>query len=136
MRETLFSEDFLTLDYLDDFNMLMTTWSGYVDFDSCLSGNIRVKESIKRNQSIALLSDMSKVQSITKDVQHFLLEEQHYQLANQGLRFHAIVLPAQWFGKTPEKISIPSANDGKRLEIVFFDSARIAGLWLKMKIEM
>jgi hypothetical protein len=134
MRETLFSEDFLTLDYLHEFNMFMTTWSGYVDFESCVAGHTRIKESVKRTQFNTLLSDMSKVQSITKDVQTFLLEEQHYQLANLGLRFHAIILPTQWLGKTPERVFIPSANDSKRLEVVFFDSARMAGLWLKMKI--
>ena len=135
MRETLFSEDFFVLDYLHDLNILMTNWYGHVDFESCMIGYNRVKESVKRNQINALLSDMSKMQFVGQDVQHYLLEEQHDQLAKQNLRFHAIILPTEWVGKTTEKIFIPSTDDGQGLETIFFDSARKAGAWLKTKIE-
>jgi hypothetical protein len=135
MRETLFTEDFLVIDYLHDLNILMSNWYGHLDYESGIIGYNRVKEAIKRNQVDALLSDMSKIQSATKDIQHYILEQQHYPFANMGLRFHAIVLPIQWIEKVNEKMSILSANDGKRLEVACFDSARVAGAWLKMRVE-
>jgi hypothetical protein len=135
MRETLFSEDFMVLDYLHDLNILISNWYGYTDYETCIIGQSRTKEAIKRTQVGALLSDMSKLQSNAKEVQSFLLEDQHAQLASANLRFHAIVLPPQWAGKTPEKIYASSANDGKRVEIAFFESARNAGAWLRMKAE-
>jgi hypothetical protein len=135
MHETLFSEDFLVLDYLHDFNILMSNWYGHADYETCIVGLNRTKEAIKRNQVTALLSDMSKLQSNAKEVQNYLLEEQHPQLASANVRFHAIVLPSQWIGKTLEKTYASSANDGKRIEIAFFESARNAGAWLRMKAE-
>lgn len=135
MRETLFSEDFLVLDYLHDLHILMSNWYGHADYETCIIGLNRTKDAIKRNQIGALLSDMSKLQSTAKEVQNYLLEEQHAQLASVNLRFHAIVLPTQWIGKTLEKTFASSANDGKRVEIAFFESARTAGAWLRMKAE-
>ena len=135
MRETLFSEDFMVLDYLHDLNILISNWYGHADYETCIIGQHRTKEAIKRNQVGALLSDMSKLQSTAKEVQNYLLEEQNTQLASANLRFHAIVLPTQWAGKTPEKTYASSANDGKRVEIAFFESARNAGAWLRMKAE-
>ena len=135
MRETLFSEDFLVLDYLHDFGILMSNWYGHADYETCIIGLNRTKEAIKRNQVISLLSDMSKLQSNSKEVQNYLLEEQHPHLAGANVRFHAIVLPTQWIGKTLEKTYASSANDGKRVEIAFFESARNAGAWLRMKTE-
>lgn len=68
MRETLFSEDFLVLDYLHDFHILMSNWYGHTDYETCIIGLNRIKDAIKRNQVGALLSDMSKVQDRKRHV--------------------------------------------------------------------
>jgi hypothetical protein len=142
MNDLLLNDDYLSLEYLASEGVLMETWYGFIDYARFVTVTPLLKSAIAQHRAQGGLCDTGRLKMISPEMEDYLLHEKLKQLAKADLSYYAIVLKPEQYARllagSPSLLDrrINRGHTGPGLEVRCFDSVRMAGAWLKTKIEV